>query len=662
MHLGVRRLAAVLAILVAGAVQAAGAPYSAEELFREPRVRGVDVSPDGAHVALAFRADDQPGDVIGVIQTSRLGQADAVSRFALGEKEVVSVDWLSWATPNRLLIGISLTSRVGTISATKRGRALGTRVYAVNRDGSEPRVLFSNASNVARYGFNLSTVLDAPANDPNHVLMPGWTGVSYDLFRVNIHTGIARRIADGNRHTYAWDAEDGRAALRYDINRRGTVVSVYGRAADSDEWALLTRYKRNVDKLDWNFAGDAPGAGKIYVRTRRAGADAEGIYQYDIAKKAIETLIAAAPGYDMQDALIVNGKYLGASYIGDRLTYVLADPQLQKHLNGIDAFFRGDANVEILSADDSGAFLLLFVVGPTAPGDYYLYDVKRANLQFLMSARPWLQPERLASMEARRTPTRDGREITTYLTWPSGGGRTNLPALVMPHGGPELRDFLNFDAFAQAFAAQGWLVVQPNFRGSGGYGAAFAEAGHRQWSKRMTDDVTDAVRHLIDKGVVDRSRIAICGASYGGYAALAGAVSTPGMYRAVVSIAGITDLTEMLNWQREQDGADSESYAYWVRAIGDPRTDAADLRAGSPRLRAGEIRVPVLLMHGAQDSVVPIEQSQMMEQALKATGGDVRMITYENEVHSGWSYENEVSSTQEIIEFLKPHLSAAKAP
>jgi dipeptidyl aminopeptidase/acylaminoacyl peptidase len=660
MQLKIGRLAFVLAVLVAGAAQGAGAPHSVEELFREARVRGVDVSPDGAYVALAFRADEQPGDVIGVIQTSRLGQPDAVTRFALGEKEVVSVDWLSWATPNRLLIGISLTSRVGTMSSARTGRALGSRVWAVNRDGSEPRVLFSNASNVARYGFNLSTVLDA-ASDPNHVLMPGWTGVSYDLFRVNIHTGIATRIADGNRHTYAWDAEDGRAALRYDVNRRGTVVSVYGRAADSDEWSLLTRYKRNVDKLDWNFAGDAPGAGKIYVRTRQAGADTEGIYQYDIAKKSIETLIASAPGYDMQDALIVNGRYLGASYIADRLTYVLADPQLQKHMTGVDAFFQGEANVEILSADDAGAFLLLYVVGPTAPGDYYLYDVKRANLQFLMSARPWLQPDRLAPMEARRTPTRDGAQITTYLTWPQGE-RKNLPMLVLPHGGPELRDFLNFDALAQSFAAQGWLVMQPNFRGSGGYGAAFADAGHRQWSKRMQDDVTDAVRELIDKGVADPGRIAICGASYGGYAALAGVVSTPELYRAACSIAGITDLVEMLNWQREQDGADSESYAYWVRAIGDPKTDLAHLRAASPRLHASQIRVPVLLIHGAQDGVVPVEQSLIMARALKAAGRDVRMITYDNEGHSGWSYENDVSSTKQIIEFLKPHLSGAKTP
>jgi len=655
MYANFMRLAGVCAPLIFCADASLAAPHTVEELFREPRVRGVDVSPDGAHVAVAFRNDDQPGDVIGVIRTARLGQPDAVTRFALGEKEVVAVDWIKWATPSRLLIGISLTSRVAAVSSTKEGKPLGSRVYAVNRDGSEPRVLFSNASNVQRYGFNLSTVLDAPTNDPEHVLMPGWTGVSYDLFRVNIFTGIATRIANGNRHTYSWDSEDGRAALRYDVNRRGTVVSVYGRAGETDEWSLLTRYKRNIDKLDWKFAGDAPGAGKIYVRTRRQGSDTEAIYQYDIARKALEDLVASAPGYDMHDALVVNGKYLGASYIDDRLTYILADAQQQRHLNGVEAYFRREANVQIVSADDAGAYLLLYVTGPTAPGDYYLYDVQRANLQFLMSARPWLQPERLAPVEARKSPMRDGAVITTYLTWPSGA-RAQLPVVVMPHGGPEVRDSLNFDAVAQAFAAQGWLVVQPNFRGSGGYGEAFAEAGHRQWSARMQDDVTDAVKDLIDKGLADRSRIAIYGASYGGYAALAGAVVTPDLYRAAVSQAGISDLTEMLAWQRDEDGADSESYAYWVRAIGDPKTDAAQLRAASPRLRAAEIHIPVLLVHGAQDGVVPIEQSIMMERALRSAGKSVRMIAYDTEGHGAWSYDNDVRATNEIIEFLRPHL------
>jgi dipeptidyl aminopeptidase/acylaminoacyl peptidase len=639
---------------------ALGAPHTVEELLKEPRIRGADLSPDGAHVAIAFRSDDQPGDVIGVIDVARLGQPDAVRHFSLGEKDVVSVNWLQWATPSRLLIGISLTSRLMLGSTMIDGFPLGSRVYATNLDGSEPVVLFSNPSRAQRHGFNLSEVLEIPASDPDHVIMPAWSGTAYDLFRVDIRTGTATRIAAGKGGTVGWDTEAGRPVLRYDVNWRGTVVSVYGRAGEQDDWSLLTTYKRNVDKLDWMFAGDAPGAGKIYVRTRAADADTDAIYQYDIGKKAIENQIAAAPGFDMDDALMLNGKYLGASFVSDRRTYVLADPQLQKHINGIDAYFNKGANVAIVAVDANAAHLLLYVSGPLAPGDYYVYDVARANLQFLMSARPWLQPERLAPMEVRKTPTRDGSSITTYLTWPAGA-RTRLPVVVMPHGGPEARDSISLDLAAQSFAAHGWLVVQPNFRGSSGYGRAFAESGYRQWALRMQDDVTDAVQDLVEQGIADRSRIVIYGASYGGYAALAGAVVTPDLYRAAVSQSGVCDLVEMLKWVRKEDGADSVSYAHWVKSIGDPKVDAELLRAASPRQRLDAIRIPILLVHGDADDVVPIEQSRMMEKALKKAGKSVRMTTYKNEGHGGWSYKNELQNLEEIIAFFEPHLAQPAA-
>lgn len=649
------RAASILCFFLC-AQAAFGEPHSVWDLLKEPRIKGADLAPDGAHVAIAFRNDDQPGEVIGIIDVARLGQADAVRRFSLGEKAVVAIDWLRWATPSRLLVGISLTSRLPKMTTLTKGLPLGSRVYATNLDGSEPVVLFSNASNVQRYGYNLAQVVDIPASDPDHVIMPGWSGIAYDLFRVNIRTGTATRIAEGKGGTFSWDTEEGRPALRYDINRRGTVVSVYGRSQDPGDWQLLTTYKHNVDKLDWKFAGDAPGAGKIYVRTRAADADTDAIYQYDIGKKALENLVAAVPGFDMDDALTVNGKYHRAAYVGDRLTYVLADPQLQKHVTGIDAYFGRNANVRIASIDDSASHLLLYVTGPTTPGDFYVYDVARTNLRFLMSARPWLQPERLSAMEARKSPTRDGASITTYLTWPAGA-RTKLAAVVMPHGGPESRDSIALDLAAQAFAAQGWLVVQPNFRGSGGYGRAFAEAGYRQWAQRMQDDVTDAVLELVAQGIVDRSRIVIYGASYGGFAALAGAVVTPDLYRAAVSQAGVCDLVEMLKWVRYQDGADSASYTHWVKSIGDPEVDAAQLRAASPRQHADAIRIPILLVHGDSDSIVPIEQSQLMHKALKKAGKNVLMTTYKMEGHGNWSSEHERENVAEIIEFFAPHLA-----
>ena len=650
------RSAALLIALYTYTPLASTAPHTVDELLKQPSIRGADISPDGARVALAFRSDDQPGDVVGVIETARLGQPDAVTRFALGEKEVVAIDWLRWATPSRLLIGISLTSRVPVLSSKKTGTPLGSRVYSVNADGSNAIVLFSNVFSVQRYAFNLSRLTDIPANDPQHVIMPGWTGNALDLFRVNIETGNATAINKGNASTFDWDTEEGHAALRYDINARGTVVSVYGRTGEQDDWSLLTRYKRRVDKLDWEFAGDAPGAGRIYVRTQGGQSDTEAIYEYDIGTKALGKLVASVPGFDMDNALTVNGKYMGAAYIADRLIYVLADARLQKHFNGIDEYFGRSANVRIVDADKAGAYLLLYVFGPKAPGDYYVYDVARAKLQFLMSARPWLAPERLSSVEAKKLPMRDGSEITAYLTWPEAA-KTPLPVLVMPHGGPEVRDFMRFDPMAQVFAAQGWLVVQPNFRGSGGYGKAFAQAGHGQWSLRMQDDITDAVEHLVELGIADRSRIAIYGASYGGYAALAGAVVTPDLYRAAVAQSGVSDLIKLAAWQGSEDGIDSQSYSYLLERIGDPKADRARMRAASPRLRAAEIRIPILLLHGSRDGIVPIEQSLMMERALKKARKDVTMITYKGEGHSGWSQANKIQSAKEIVAFLRTYLS-----
>ena len=286
-----------------------------------------------------------------------------------------------------------------------------------------------------------------------------------------------------------------------------------------------------------------------------------------------------------------------------------------------------------------------------------MYDIARKNLSFLMSARPWLEPERLAEVEAQRMVMRDGQTITSYLTWPAGP-RTKLPLVVLPHGGPRDRDSLQFDAMAQAMASQGWLVVQPNFRGSSGYGRAFAEAGYRQWAGAMQDDVTDTVTHLIGQGVVDPQRVVILGGSYGGYSALAGAVVTPTLYRAAASIAGVTDLPELMKWHAKEDGRDSPVYETLVERIGDPSKDKAALEAASPRRRAAEIQIPVLLIHGKLDGIVPIRQSQLMAKALKKARKQVSTMEVIGEGHSGWSSENEIKAINAVIGFFEPHMKA----
>jgi dipeptidyl aminopeptidase/acylaminoacyl peptidase len=473
---------------------------------------------------------------------------------------------------------------------------------------------------------------------------------------VNVYTGAAENFVRGRANTVGWDLKDGKPVLRYDSNRRGTELAVYGcKDARCRDLSLVVRSRRQDNTQDWQYAGDAPGAGMIFVRGRTDGSDTDNIYRFDLRTRTPVEVVAKTQGYDMSTVFQINGEYLGAGYVADTLMFVLKDRKLQGHWNGMRNYFQRQANVRIVDLDRAHARLLVHVTGPQAPGDYYLYDVVGAQLRFVASDRPWLDPERLATVEVVKTTTRDGTAITSYLTHTAGNAGPR-PLIVMPHGGPELRDSIDFEPLVQAFAAQGWLVLQPNFRGSSGYGHAFAEAGHRQWARRMQDDVTDAVNDLVHRGVADPKRMAIYGSSYGGYAALCAAVVTPDLYRGAVSVSGLSDLRDFLDYVRTEDGADSQTYRSWLGTIGDPQADKAAIDVVSPRYRAADIRIPVLLMHGRKDAIVPVRQSEAMKQALEKAGKTVEFVAFDDEGHRDWSTANQLAQIHRAIEFLRPLL------
>jgi dipeptidyl aminopeptidase/acylaminoacyl peptidase len=254
---------------------------------------------------------------------------------------------------------------------------------------------------------------------------------------------------------------------------------------------------------------------------------------------------------------------------------------------------------------------------------------------------------------------RDGTAVTGYLTTPGNAPKgTKLPLVVYPHGGPELRDHLTFDPWVQYFAARGYAVFQPNFRGSDGFGRAFAASGYGEWGRKMQDDITDGVTHLATAGLVDPARACIVGASYGGYAALAGAALTPDLYKCAVSVSGISDLDDFIGWRRRHWGRDSEGYTYWLKAIGDPDKDEQKLREVSPLQLVDRIKVPILLIHGADDEIVPIAQSRAMKKALDKSGRSTEFIEFEKEGHSYWSDENEMLALSSIDAFLWKNLGA----
>jgi dienelactone hydrolase len=647
----VRRLAqrAALALaLAAGATAAPAKPHSVEELRRPPVVRDAALSRDGKQLALVgqFGGDRE---VVVILDTAHIGEPGAARKFAVGENDLYKPLWVMWANDSRLLVAVQVGEDAWPYLVA------GRQVLAMDLDGGHAVALFSDTPLGARFGLNLSRVVDLTPDDPDHVIMAAWNRGCTDLFQVDVNTGTATPIARGRSSTFGWETENGMPALRYDLNRRGTEMTIYGRdAEDPEDWSKITKIRIREVIREWEFAGDAPGAGRIYVRARHGDGDTQNIVEYDLRTRALGAVVAEVPGFDMDEAFAIDGTYAGATYVGDTTTYVLTDPRLQGHWNGVRKYFKDAANVRIFDVDRDRKHMLLLVEGPRMPGDFYLYDFEKAKLQFIASDRPWLEPDNLADVEVLKSPMRDGTTITSYLTKPAGDGP--MPLVVMPHGGPEMRDSIGFDPEAQAFAAQGWLVLQPNFRGSGGYGHRFAEAGYRQWAKRMQDDVTDAVQDLVKRGVADPKRIAIHGTSYGGYAALAGAVATPDLYRAAVSRAGPADLLDMMAYVKREDGSDSENYRYWLESIGDPKADEAALEAASPRLHAAEIRIPVLLLHGADDEIVPPAQSRDMKKALEKAGKSVKYIEYPGQAHGGWDAGVETRQIEDSIAFLKPFL------
>jgi dipeptidyl aminopeptidase/acylaminoacyl peptidase len=257
-------------------------------------------------------------------------------------------------------------------------------------------------------------------------------------------------------------------------------------------------------------------------------------------------------------------------------------------------------------------------------------------------------------METRRITyeAADGLKIPAYLTLPAGRPATKLPLIVFPHGGPAARDTTEFDWWAQAMAAQGYAVLKPNYRGST-TDLEFQQAGFGQWGRKMQTDLSDGVRYLGKEGIIDPARVCIVGGSYGGYAALAGVTLDPGVYRCAVSVAGLSDLKRMLTWEKEGEGHGHVGSRYWDRYMGVTGPSDPALDAISPIKHIDNVNVPVLLIHGKDDTVVPYEQSEVMLKALTKAGKKVELVTMKKEDHWLSRGETRLLMLQSLITFLK---------
>ena len=630
-------LGAVAVAAIAGASPAAAqAAMPFDAFFQQDQVVRAALSPDGARIAILreVREGARRVSMIDIIQASDPGGRPL--RVQLGD---IDAEAMEWGSNQRLLVRIRLErefsqrAAAGSIMEGDDVTVVSRRLISIEAGTGRTVAMFGNERERMRRSRNLGRVIAFLPDEKVLMAAPDLDGMPA-IYRVDIVTGRGVLVERGGSFTVGWHTQAGVAVLRRDISPRGDVESWYARAPGETAWRFVRR-TRIYDTPDFDWVGETDRPGVVHVRARLEGEDVISVRELDLATLTFGPPIHSRPGRDAAGGLNdSNLNYLGAAFWGDRLQYDFVDPSMAAHYRAMNRFFDDEANVRLLDVSAGRDRLLAYVDGPREPGAWYLYD-KTARSFTNIAARTTLDPARLSMVSLLKVPTRDGQEIEAWLTAPPGGRPGPVIALV--HGGPEMRDAWGFDRQAQVLAAQGWWVVQPNFRGSGGYGLEFAMADWRRWSERMQDDVEDAIAHAIARHGLDGRRVAIMGTSYGGYAAMMGAVKRPDLYKAAISICGVSDLPDVLATEKRDDDTPEQAiYEFWTKRIGDPSVDQAALERASPRRRAAEIACPVLLVHGVNDQIVLVNQSRRMADALRRAGKPVEFVEVADAGHSDW--------------------------
>lgn len=597
----------------------AKAPPPVEAFGRVPALGAVALSPNGQWVAWV----DTSGDAA-AIEIFDLKKHATVKR--LNSPAEVKLRGLDWADDEILLIHGS----VGKAMAFREPVLEWFRTVAMEVQSGKTRTLLPAGSST--YYVTGSKLLALHTRKPKKVVMASWgysvanyrqetgshiaggrkdQGWTYNLYEVDTLSGAGRLLEQGTPYTDEW------------------VVDANGEVAARGEWDANSHRYTIVHRRDGRwieiFAGEVAGPPNLLGMSR----DGSAVLMMAFLDRAYMGLWrlpvdGSGPrlmfGEDGRDVVsVVSDPYsrevLGVWTGGMTPQLRWLDEQAGKRAGMLLKTFPGkQAHTVGRSADNTLA--LLSVGSHAAPSVYYLVDFKRGAADIVGEEYPALVDVSLGEVRDLIYKARDGYEVPAYLTLPPSTSEAKLPMVVLPHGGPESHDARSFDFVAQFLASRGYAVLQPQFRGSTGFGAAHRNAGYRQWGKLMQDDVTDGVRAMIDQGIADPKRVCIAGFSYGGYSALAGAAFTPELYACAISVNGISDLLGILGHTRRLTGDESDVLAYWKEHIG--TISSPDIAAKSPARAAGNVRAPVLLMHGKDDSVVPIAQSQKM---IKALGG-----------------------------------------
>ncbi|WP_426287134.1 alpha/beta hydrolase family protein [Luteibacter sp. E-22] len=644
----------VAALCLASATTMATDLIPVSDFARRMPLTSPRLSPDGQYVSLAYHDPDGKTHGLAIYRVGDMSKPTTLIRMPPYEMPADMI----WASPTRLVVARGkVDGSIGAASYTGE-------LMAIDVDGKNPDYLYGFESFGKRAATRAldrgwGTIEGTPVQSNGHFYMRATAWADQDrstLYDVDAKTSARRQMADiGIGRMSFMIAPDGtpRFAFGTDddfkwvvFHREGSGWAKLPASEERQNFTPLATVAGNGNRI---YAVSSPdGKGGEFVEQDEDGGNVRVIRKDDFSEVASSGLWTSAPLRPF--GTVATTGVPQATYI---------DPQapISKLHMALSQKFPGNF-LSFVDFSEDGGLLMFKVASDREPGRYMLIDTKTYKVSKLFDAQPWIDPRQMAERRPMRFKASDGTELEAILTFPKGRSEANLPMVLLPHGGPHgVSDDWFFDRDAQFLANRGYLVLQVNYRGSGGRGSKFERAGYLKWGTRVQEDLIDGVKWAIAENFADPARVCVFGASFGGYAAMMTTVRAPGMFKCAVGYDGIYDLDMMYNKGDIKDRKSGRSYLTTV--IG---KDQADLAANSPTHLADKIGVPVFLVHGEDDERAPFAQFKAMRAALDAAHKPYETLTKPDERHGFVKPENIEEFYNRLQAFLEKNIGSGQAP
>jgi dipeptidyl aminopeptidase/acylaminoacyl peptidase len=655
------RFAGVLAlgvlVLTGWPSDAYGDALRVEDFFRRPQFFNPELSPSGRYLAVVAPVGERYGLKVIDLETRATPQTMTVN-----DADVLEV---TWQTDERLIAWFGERDFAPGEVPSPRG------IAAVNRDGSDRKILARNST--ARAGAIHDSSFERPWTVELVRAIPGSNEVllgardrnlySEDVYRYDTVTGAKTILSFENPGRVSrWVVDfDGvpRAAVTDDVDHDTSALHV--RKTATEPWTRIDEAKLGrLHSIPLQFDPD----GKIlYVLARRNGADRASIYEYNFETGRWSNAIVAHPMRDIVPQFLVDyraRKLLGLRYVDDRPSVAWFDAERAKVQKSVDATFPNAVNV--ISGSEEAKRWIVVTRSDRNPGDAYLLDRSTMRLEKLFSSQPWIDPQAMAPTKWVRYSARDGLPIPALLTVPLGANGKPVPLIVDIHGGPNVRATAwSYDPEVQFFASRGYAVLQPQFRGTEGFGWKLKSSGYRKWGDEMQDDLEDGVKWAVAQGVADASRVCFYGGSYGGYAAIWGAIKNAGLIKCAVGYVAVTSIDYLFDNAQTDISRLADRATLMTEQIGDPKTERERFKRVSPLNNADRVGVPILLAYGGSDVRVPLVHGTDFRAALDKYHKEYEWVQYSAEGHGFSRDEDRFDFYHRVERFLAKYLRAEPA-